>query len=68
MAVACEIYSVAHRNSFRWKWRHVNASGSRVDCAEEYEVFFDCVRAARARGYEPRSSWTGVVLVPCASQ
>ena len=58
----CEIYSVAHKNSFRWKWRHAIKGGATLECAEEYELFFDCVQAARAQGYEPRSQWTG----PCA--
>ncbi|MGQ0545720.1 MAG: hypothetical protein ACT4P3_10350 [Betaproteobacteria bacterium] len=57
----CEVYSIAHRNRCRWKWRHRSASGSSVDCAEEYEAFFDCVRAARDCGYEPRSDWTRVL-------
>jgi len=53
----CEIYSVVYKNAYRWKWRYVGAGGTNVECAEEYKVFFECVRAARAGGYEPRASW-----------
>ena len=58
----CEIYSVAHKNSFRWKWRYAGKGGTMVESAEEYTLFFECVQAARAQGYEPRPQWTG----PCA--
>lgn len=56
-ATTCEIYSVVCKNAYRWKWRYVDAGGRNVDCTEEYKVFFDCVRAARASGYAPRASW-----------
>jgi hypothetical protein len=59
----CEIYSVAHRNVCRWKWRYTGANGAVVDCPQEYELFFDCVHAARAEGYEPRAMWTGAALL-----
>ena len=55
----CEIYYVAHKNvahktSFRWKWRHLGEDGSLKDESEEsYELFYECVCAARQRGYEP---------------
>jgi len=63
MAQSCEIYSVVYRNTFRWRWRHTSASGQRVDAPGEYDVLFDCVAAARANGYEPRSSWTRVLAL-----
>lgn len=61
--LACEIYGVMHKNSVRWKWRHARADGGMQACPEEYTLLVECVAAARAGGYEPRSSWTG----PCAS-
>jgi hypothetical protein len=61
--LACEIYGVTHKNSVRWKWRHASADGEMQACPEEYALLLECVAAARAGGYEPRSSWTG----PCAS-
>lgn len=62
VAKACEIYGVVHRNSMLWKWRYAGADGFMSVCAEEYSRFMECAAAARARGYEPRSDWTG----PCA--
>jgi hypothetical protein len=59
---SCQIYSVRHRNVFRWKWRYADDRGLLIDCAEQYELFLECVRAARAQGYEPRPHWTQ----PCA--
>jgi hypothetical protein len=50
----CEIYYVAHETSFRWKWRHLGEDGSLKDESEEsYELFYECVCAARQHGYEP---------------
>ena len=60
---SCEIYSVARRNDLRWKWRHTGANGLIVDCAEEYERFVECVRAARERGYAPRAKWMGCTVL-----
>ena len=60
---ACEIYNVAHKRSFRWKWRHLGADGGVNECAEEYAQYFECVAAARASGYEPRPVWTGPVTL-----
>jgi hypothetical protein len=59
----CEIYGVAHKNAFRWKWRYAGVRDGVVECVEEYEQFFECVHAARARGYEPRARWTGGALL-----
>lgn len=61
-AKACEIYSVLQKNALLWKWRYTSADGRTTVCAEEYGLFLQCAAAARARGYEPRSDWTG----PCA--
>jgi hypothetical protein len=49
----CEIFHVPHRGSFRWKWRHVGADGKVSESKQEYELFYECVAAARASGYEP---------------
>jgi hypothetical protein len=59
----CEIYSVAYRNAFRWKWRHTAANGTVSECLEEYLAFFECVAAARAGGYEPRCEWTAPLIL-----
>ena len=50
----CEIFHVPHAASFRWKWRHRAEDGSvQEESAESYELFYDCVCAARARGFQP---------------
>jgi len=49
----CEIYSVKYENSFRWKWRHVAADGSIKESGEAYALYYECVLAARSRGYQP---------------
>lgn len=50
----CEIFHVQHENSFRWKWRHVQADGRVSESEEEYDLYYECVSAARSRGFEPR--------------
>lgn len=62
-ALYCEIFNVPHKNTMRWKWRYLAPDGAMNECAEEYPLYFDCVAAARARGYEPRAGWTGPVQV-----
>jgi hypothetical protein len=50
----CDIFHVQHEKNFRWKWRHVNSDGRVSESDEEYELFYECVAAARERGFEPR--------------
>ena len=51
----CEIFYVPHAASFRWKWRHLSEDGSVKDESKEsYELFYECVCAARASGYQPK--------------
>ena len=50
----CEIRPVKHKASFRWKWRHVAPDGGIKESAQSYALFYDCVTAARASGYEPQ--------------
>lgn len=51
----CEIYPVPHKRSFRWKWRALAADGSGgvKESKESYELFYECVCAARKSGYKP---------------
>ena len=56
----CEIYHVQHEKTFRWKWRHVDADGRVRESKDDYQLFYECVAAARESGYEPR----GVKPVP----
>jgi hypothetical protein len=50
----CKIHPVKHQATFRWKWRHVSADGGVRESAESYALFYECVTAARASGYEPQ--------------
>ena len=51
----CEIFHVPHQASFRWKWRHLAEDGSVKDESDEsYELFYECVCAAREHGYQPQ--------------
>ena len=49
----CEIYHVASKGSFAWKWRHQLANGSVIESKEKYPLYYECVRAALERGYKP---------------
>ena len=50
----CEIFHVPFKNSFRWKWRATAEDGSVDESKESYELFYECVCAARASGYQPQ--------------
>lgn len=50
----CEIFHIPFNSTFRWKWRAVAADGSLKESKESYELFYDCVCAARASGYKPQ--------------
>ena len=49
----CEIIYV--KNAHGWKWRGLTESGAaKAPMSEEtFELFYDCVTAARARGFNP---------------
>ena len=49
----CKILHVKHKDSFRWKWRHVADDGNVRESPASYELFYECVMAARENGYEP---------------
>lgn len=50
----CEIFHVPYKSTFRWKWRAIKTDGSVNESEESYELFYDCVCAARASGYKPQ--------------
>ena len=50
----CEIFHVPHQRSFRWKWRAIAEDGSVEESDESFELYYECVCAARASGYQPR--------------
>jgi hypothetical protein len=50
----CEIFHVPYKTTFRWKWRRLDEDGKvKEESEESYELFYECVLAARQRGYEP---------------
>jgi hypothetical protein len=49
----CEIKHVKHADSFRWRWLHRRADGTVAESTATYALFYECVMAARASGYEP---------------
>ena len=49
----CKILHVKHKDSFRWKWRYVKADGGVQESAHSYALYYECVIAARASGYQP---------------
>ena len=51
----CDIYYVKHDGTFRWKWRYVSDEGDTEESDREYALFYECVSAAREKGYEPKT-------------
>jgi hypothetical protein len=49
----CEIFHVPYKKTFRWKWRHVHSDGRVSESKQEYQLFYECMSAARESGYEP---------------
>lgn len=47
----CEIIYVSQKHASGWKWRPL-AAGAQA-CQETYQLFFECVTAAKASGYGP---------------
>jgi hypothetical protein len=50
----CHIHHVKHKDTFRWKWRYVRSDGRIQESAKSYPLYYECVMAARASGYEPQ--------------
>lgn len=50
----CDIHHVPNKDSFRWKWVHKRADGTVEESSESYDLFYECVIAARESGYEPQ--------------
>jgi hypothetical protein len=49
----CEIFHVPYKQTFRWKWRHVATDGRVEESRESYQLYYECVCAARKNGYQP---------------
>jgi hypothetical protein len=63
---ACEIVCVNEGAPLRWRWRYTEPGGAVAVSREEFELFFECVTAARGEGYEPRFAGQRIVIV-CGS-
>ena len=52
----CQIFHVARKksNAFTWKWRHTDRDGRVTEADDSYELYYECVCAARQKGFEPR--------------
>jgi hypothetical protein len=51
----CDIFHVPYKGSFRWKWRYVAPDGRVSESKLDYQLFYECVSAARESGYEPHA-------------
>lgn len=61
----CQIFHVPHKgSSFRWKWRYVAPDGRVSESKREYQLFYECVSAARESGYEPQSITRTSATIP----
>jgi hypothetical protein len=49
----CEIIYVRQKEGGGWKWRPIADEGAIKSSEETYGLFYECVTAARANGYNP---------------
>lgn len=49
----CEIVYVKERTGSGWRWRATGAGGAVRSSERAYGLFYECVVAARAQGYDP---------------
>jgi len=49
----CEIFHLRREGKLRWKWRHTARDGAIARSDKEYELFYECLSAARAQGLAP---------------
>ena len=49
----CKIVYEKHRGHRGWRWQAVTSQGARQTSERVYELFYECVLAARASGYCP---------------
>ena len=49
----CEIFFVTRDGKLRWKWRNQAGDGASIRSEGEYELFYDCLSAAREEGFTP---------------
>lgn len=49
----CEIFHVRRQGKLRWKWRSTARDGTPDLSKHEYELFYECLSAARRNGLTP---------------
>jgi hypothetical protein len=49
----CEIFHVRRKGKLRWKWRQTTGDGPVGVSEHEYELFYECLSAARKNGLTP---------------
>ena len=49
----CEIFHVRRKGKLRWKWRSTAGDGALALSEHEYELFYECMSAARKHGLTP---------------
>ena len=52
-SAGCEIFYVKRDGKLRWKWRVSTSDGITARPDEEYELFYECLSAARREGFTP---------------
>jgi len=56
----CEIFHVRRDGKLRWKWRYAAKEGAICLSKDEYELFYECLAAAREKGLTP--TYPGLTL------
>lgn len=49
----CKIVYVKQRGQRGWAWQRVTSNGGRQSSERTYQLYYECVLAARAKGYSP---------------
>ena len=49
----CEIFHIRRKGKLRWKWRQTVKDGGLEVSEGEYELFYECLSAARKSGLTP---------------
>jgi hypothetical protein len=53
----CEIIYVKHKEGNGWKWRPITDDAQVKPSEKTYELFYECVTAARASGFDPNQKY-----------
>ena len=53
----CQILRIRQDDTDRWKWRYRAPDGEVTESAEMFAFHYECVAAARMKGYQPDLKW-----------